>query len=170
MLNRLQDYIYYDGLFTLCQCYPSVQYTRDQMFETARLTLRRYRPSDDQLFFTLYDEYDVLLNLVEGYIVPSADAHKARLEAMARCFLFVVVETKDTKEFIGFTLLNQRNGPLSRDAEIGIGLGEKWWGKGYGTEIMAWLVQYAFKGLALHRLSLCVWSSNARAVSMYEHL
>ncbi|KAI0781620.1 acyl-CoA N-acyltransferase [Irpex lacteus] len=140
------------------------------MFATTRLTLRRYRPSDDQFFFGLYDQYNVLVNLVDGYIVPSPEAHKARLEAMTRCLLFVVVETKDTKESIGFALLNQRNGPLSRDAEIGIGLDENWWGKGYGTEVMSWLVQYAFQGLALHRLSICVWSSNTRAIAMYEHL
>ncbi|KAI0685163.1 acyl-CoA N-acyltransferase [Cytidiella melzeri] len=88
---------------------------------------------------------------------------------MTHCLLFVVVENQETKEPMGFTLLSQRN-PLDRNAEIGIALSEKWWGQGFGTEVMDWLVQYTFSGLALHRLSLCVWSSNERAVAMYEHL
>ena len=37
------------------------------MFETQRLILRRYVPSDEQFFFRLYDEYPVLNNLVDGY-------------------------------------------------------------------------------------------------------
>ncbi|KAI0693069.1 acyl-CoA N-acyltransferase [Cytidiella melzeri] len=88
---------------------------------------------------------------------------------MTHCLLFVVVENRETQEAMGFTLLAQRN-PLDRNAEIGVALSQKWWGQGFGTEVMDWLIQYAFSGLALHRLSLYVWSSNERAVTMYEHL
>lgn len=140
------------------------------MFETKRLTLRRYRSSDEELLLNLFDEYPVLLGITSGYVVPSPDSHKARLEAMLKCLLFVIVEEKETKSLVGFTLLNQTSGPLNRDADIGIGLTEIKWGKGYGTEILSWLVKYSFEGLALHRLSLAVWSSNASAIRLYEKL
>ncbi|EIM80871.1 acyl-CoA N-acyltransferase [Stereum hirsutum FP-91666 SS1] len=88
---------------------------------------------------------------------------------MTKCLLFVVVVDKGSGENMGFTLLQHRN-PLDRNAEIGIAIGQKWWGKGYGTEIMSWLIPYAFRGLSQHRLSLHVWRSNSRALKMYEKL
>lgn len=139
------------------------------MFETERLTLRGYRPSDDEFFMGLFDEYPVLVNLTDGYITPNLAGHKARLDAMTKCLLFVVVVDKASGEKMGFTLLQHRN-PLDRNAEIGIAIGQKWWGKGYGTEIMSWLIPYAFRGLSQHRLSLHVWKSNVRALTMYEKL
>lgn len=139
------------------------------MFSTERLNLRGYRPSDDEFFFSLFDEYAVLINLTDGYTLPNLAGHKARLDAMSHSLLFLVVENKETGEPMGFTLLAQRN-PLDRNAEIGVAISQRWWGKGFGTEIMKWLIQYAFSGLALHRLSLYVWRSNDRAVVMYERL
>lgn len=141
----------------------------NDMFETKRVKLRGYRPSDDEFFFSLFDEYPVLLNLTDGYILPDLGTHRARLDAMTHCLLFVVVENKETGEPMGFTLLAQRNA-LDRNAEIGVALSQKWWGQGFGTEVMNWLIQYSFSGLALNRLSLYVWSINLRAVTMYEHL
>ncbi|MFC1923049.1 GNAT family N-acetyltransferase [Chloroflexota bacterium] len=58
---------------------------------------------------------------------------------------------------------------LLRDAWIGIGLGEReYWGKGYGTDAMRILLRYAFEELNLHRLSLCVFEYNPRAIHSYE--
>src|SRR6185437_5461536 len=41
-------------------------------------------------------------------------------------------------------------------------------GRGYGTEALQLLVRHAFSGLGLHRLSVRVLASNARAVRCYE--
>ncbi|KAI0310934.1 acyl-CoA N-acyltransferase [Amylostereum chailletii] len=139
------------------------------MFETTRLILRGYHPSDEGFFFSLYNEYNVLVNLTEGYATPSPDAHRQRLEAMVRCGLFVVIVDKESGQTMGFTLL-QLHAAKDADADLGIGLSEKWWGKGYGTEVMEWLIQYAFDGMALRRLSLYVLQSNPRAVALYEKL
>ena len=89
---------------------------------------------------------------------------------MKHCLLFVVVEDKETKTAIGFTLLNQTSGILNRDAEVGIALAKDWRGKGYGAEILAWLIRHSFNGLALNRLSLVVWASNSSAVKLYERV
>ncbi|TFK40592.1 acyl-CoA N-acyltransferase [Crucibulum laeve] len=44
------------------------------------------------------------------------------------------------------------------------------WGKGYDTEVTRFLVNYAFKNLAVHRISLGVFDSNAGAMKLYKKI
>jgi RimJ/RimL family protein N-acetyltransferase len=65
---------------------------------------------------------------------------------------------------IGITLDNR-----NRVGSIGIVIGEKpYWGKGYGTEALQILIEYAFQTLNLHRVELMVYSSNPRAIACYN--
>jgi RimJ/RimL family protein N-acetyltransferase len=91
------------------------------------------------------------------------------LDKMTKCALFVVVADKESGDTMGFTLINIAT-PRNLDGDIGMALGEKWWGKGYATEIMNWLMAYSFKALGLRRLSLFVFSSNSRAITLYENV
>lgn len=55
-----------------------------------------------------------------------------------------------------------------RTAEFGILIGEKeCWGKGYGTEVAALMLDYGFNALDLHNIMLRVYSNNPRGVSAY---
>ena len=55
------------------------------------------------------------------------------------------------------------------DAYIGIGIGEReFWGKGYGSDAMGIMLQYAFTELNLHRVTLNVFEYNQRAIRSYE--
>ena len=55
------------------------------------------------------------------------------------------------------------------DTIVSIGLGEpEYWGKGYGTEAMHLVLQYAFTELNLHRVTLFVFEYNARGIRSYE--
>jgi len=139
------------------------------MFKTNRLILRGYRPSDQDFFLDLFDTYDILVNLTAEPTTPGFDAHREMLDKMIKCTLFVVVTDKESGERMGFTLINIPT-PRNLDGEIGMALGEKWWGKGYATEIMDWLIGYSFKVLGLRRLSLFVFSSNSRAIYLYENV
>ncbi len=61
------------------------------------------------------------------------------------------------------------NMKMHGDAFVGIGVGEPdYWGKGYGTEAMKLIVQYAFLELNLERVSLDVFEYNPRAIRSYE--
>ena len=52
---------------------------------------------------------------------------------------------------------------------MGIGIGEQTcWSKGRGTDAMRIFLRYAFTELNLHRISLDVLDSNARAIRSYE--
>jgi RimJ/RimL family protein N-acetyltransferase len=52
---------------------------------------------------------------------------------------------------------------------LGIGIGDKeYWDGGYGTDAMLPLCGYGFAECNLHRIELCVYASNARAIRCYE--
>jgi RimJ/RimL family protein N-acetyltransferase len=55
------------------------------------------------------------------------------------------------------------------DVNVGIGIGEReYWGKGYGTDAMRVMLDFAFMELNLHRISLMVLATNTRAIRSYE--
>ena len=55
-------------------------------------------------------------------------------------------------------------------AEVGIALGSKSWGHGFGSEALGILFDFAFNALDLHRLEADVDPNNARSVAMFERL
>lgn len=58
---------------------------------------------------------------------------------------------------------------VNSSAELGILIGDKdEWNKGYGTEAMLLLIRHCFDTLNLNRVSLRVYSENARARRAYE--
>ena len=82
--------------------------------------------------------------------------------------LFLLIRTLEEERTIGLIGLDGIRWTHG-DAWIGIGLGEReYWGKGYGTDAMRILLRYAFEELNLHRLSLCVFEYNPRAIRSYE--
>jgi RimJ/RimL family protein N-acetyltransferase len=59
----------------------------------------------------------------------------------------------------------------NHSANIRIGLfSEQDFNKGYGTEAMQLMVDYGFKILNLHRISLGVYAFNPRAIRVYEKI
>lgn len=56
-----------------------------------------------------------------------------------------------------------------RNAEVGIVIGKKEdWDKGYGTDAVLTLLDFAFNRMNLHRIYLRVWDFNLRAIKSYE--
>ena len=61
--------------------------------------------------------------------------------------------------------------PRNRSAELAIVIGNKdYWSKGFGTKIMAQLIDWGFEGMNLNRLFLHVFSFNVRAINLYEKM
>jgi RimJ/RimL family protein N-acetyltransferase len=59
----------------------------------------------------------------------------------------------------------------NRSAEIGITIGEKeYQNKGYGTEAIELLLDYAFSTVNLNRIELSVYEYNVRALKVYSKL
>ena len=60
---------------------------------------------------------------------------------------------------------------LNQTAEVGIFIGDKkLWSNGYGTEALSLLLDYGFKALNLHNVSLRVYSFNERAQKCYDKI
>ncbi len=79
---------------------------------------------------------------------------------------FVIYE-QATMRAIGFTDLRHINFQR-RIAELGIVIGEKdCWGKGFGTEAVTLVLDYAFNVLGLHNVMLSTNSFNERAIRCY---
>ena len=56
-----------------------------------------------------------------------------------------------------------------RSGELGISIGEReFQSKGYGVEAIGLLLEYGFATLGLHRVGLCVYENNPRAIRCYE--
>ena len=58
----------------------------------------------------------------------------------------------------------------NREGSLVINILLEFWGNGYGSEALECVADHAFKNLALHRLSLGVFSYNQRAVATYRKL
>lgn len=164
---------------------------------TRRLNLREARESDRDVIFNLFNDpvvqrgpaYSVPLGLKK---------RKGILEVPDKVLFFAVIESKgplgegsngapsphitqaadasdeklqkDVKPedlFVGLAFLHMTS-EKNRDASLAIGLDEKWRGRGYGTEVMRWLVDYSFENLGLHRMSLTVMDDNYPAIALYK--
>ena len=78
------------------------------------------------------------------------------------------IRTLEEDQLIGFVALFEifwNHG----DAWVAIGLGEAdYWGKGFGSDAMQLVLRYAFHELNFHRVTLCVFEYNPRAIRSYQ--
>lgn len=69
---------------------------------------------------------------------------------------------------IGICMLWRHN-PVAATAELGISIGDRdYWGRGYGREAIALLLDYGFRIRNLRRIYLSTSSSNERALRCYR--
>ncbi|KAJ3515383.1 hypothetical protein NLJ89_g1792 [Agrocybe chaxingu] len=141
------------------------------MFTTERTILRAYGPADLPLLLGFVNNPLVQSTLISDPIVPRNHRFAVKLEEIANeALLYVIIEATDKEggpQPIGaasITVANVKN----RDVTFGIGLVPSAWNQGYGTEVTKFLVDYAFKNLAVHRISLGVLDSNPGAIKLYK--
>jgi RimJ/RimL family protein N-acetyltransferase len=129
-------------------------------------------PADAELWAAWLNDLEVALPLGdEAYgLFTAEDQARDIADIMARHdHVFTVVE-RATDRPIGRCLLFGLN-KTDRATEAGVFIGEKdCWGKGYGTEAMRLLLDYAFNLLNLHSVMLGVFSFNDRAIHSYRSL
>ena len=81
--------------------------------------------------------------------------------------IILAIETKDGIYLGGIGL--HRINYFDCHAEVGIVIGKKEYrGKGYGTDAMLTVLNYAFNQLNLHKVYLHVYSFNKRGIRSYE--
>ncbi|KAE9398104.1 acyl-CoA N-acyltransferase [Gymnopus androsaceus JB14] len=138
------------------------------MFETDRLRLRAVREADFENLMVLFNHDRVEKMLTSGFVVPlGVKAEKELREMCSSRLLYVIIETKDNHEFVGFISLWDAQ-MKNRDARLGMALLPSFWGRGYATEVLRFIIDYAFRQLALHRVSLHVFGNNTAAIKVYN--
>ncbi|KAH9998013.1 acyl-CoA N-acyltransferase [Russula vinacea] len=120
-------------------------------FETERTILRAFKPGDSDLLRNLYDDPEIQSLAFTDYVAPKLEKW---IKEMA----------SSHENFPGFL------GLVEDKESRAIALKREWWGKGIGTEITRWLVNHAFRKLAVHRVTLNVLANNDRALAMYKRV
>ena len=74
----------------------------------------------------------------------------------------------DNNTFVGCCSLIPQPDVYRINAEIGYWIGESYWGKGYATEAVKLLIDYAFEELDLLRVYACVFEYNTGSMRVLE--
>ncbi len=116
--------------------------------------------NDPEVKNNLLMRYPISRYQEEKWIERAVDETNKRNKAFA-------IETKEGVYLGGISLhgIDWEN----RNAEVGIVIGKKeYWGKGYGTDAMMSILDFAFNQMNLHRVYLRVFEYNLRGMKSYE--
>nr|WP_272913728.1 GNAT family protein [Halalkalibacter okhensis] len=143
------------------------------MLSSKNLRLRKMGNEDIEKYHTWRNDIDVMITTSPTLDVYSIDETKKFVEEVilnSHSSKSYIIELKKDHSPIGVTSLINIDSK-NRNAECIIDIGEKeYWGKGYGSEALKVLLDYAFLELNLHRVSLRVFSLNERAIHIYNKL
>jgi diamine N-acetyltransferase len=121
------------------------------------------------LFHRWINDFEVVQGLTTGLRPLSIEMEQVWYDAAIKKSdsVYFVIYERETKQPIGITDLHNID-HVHGTAEFGIIIGEKsCWGRGYGTEVTALILEYGFKILDLHNIWLRVFSFNERARRAY---
>ncbi|KAI0789763.1 acyl-CoA N-acyltransferase [Abortiporus biennis] len=145
-------------------------HTSATMFTTERLILRAYREEDVDETLKMWNDLTIQQLTAIDHVVPRGPNQKQEVRSwFEKNRLHVILEDKASGSYVGFMAIEDQN-PKNRDGEFGITIKPEFTNKGYGTEVLRWAIDYAFKGLNLHRLWLKSFGHNERAIHVYKKL
>jgi diamine N-acetyltransferase len=165
ILKRFNDYMFGESM-------PIRENVLSQKTLTGRRVILRPFCIDDLLYVQKWSN-DVELRKLIGEVSPMSDAETKKwyedlLADKDRMWFAIVLKKGD--RVIGEAGLLRMFRPW-RNTDITIIIGEKdAWGKGYGTETGRLLLDYAFKQLGFHRISVGVVGFNKRALKFWKSL
>jgi RimJ/RimL family protein N-acetyltransferase len=134
------------------------------------VVLRRHRGENLRAFLRWYTDPEVA-RLTRYQETPLSGDEIQRFfygRIMGTDFLAMAIHIRETDRLIGtcaFSQLDGDNGSTLYHITIGE---HDAWGRGYGTEATALMVEHAFARLGLHRVALHVFEFNTRAIRAYE--
>jgi len=139
--------------------------------EGERIYLRGVYPEDVNETYCRWMNDSAVNKYLESRFYPHSletlrDYVKGKLGDAESPFFAIIL--KDGDRHIG----NIKLGPINtihRFADIGIIIGEKdCWGKGYATEAICLVVDYAFKTLNLHKVTAGFYEPNKQSMKAFE--
>ena len=132
------------------------------------LRFEKFEEKHIPLYYQWRNDPEVAKFDQSGFIRPMGyDEVEAWSQRMVEGLSFITFDGDVPLGTAAFMNLDERN----RHAELAVVIGNKdYWGKGFGTQIMEQLLDWGFNGLNLNRLYLHVFSSNQRAINLYEKM
>ncbi len=125
------------------------------MFVSERIRLRKMIEEDIRVYHTWRNDIDVMISTSPALDLYTYEETKSFVETVilgTNTSKSYIIEERETDQPIGITSLIHIDSK-NRNAECIIDLGDKnSWGKGYGTEALNLLLDYAFLELNLHRV------------------
>ena len=123
--------------------------------------------NDAEKYTAWLNDLEVTEHLLVYPHIISIENEKGFLEKLSREHTYSIIDN-GSNELIGncgFSDIDH----INQTGEVGMFIGDKkYWNKGYGTEALTLLLDYGFKALNLHNISLRVYSFNERAIKAYE--
>ena len=143
-------------------------------FETKRLRLRQWNPTDSEPFAALNSDPRVMEFFPAMLTSAESDAMADRCQSFIeeRGWGFWAVESKATHDFIGFVGLHIPSAelPFSPCVEIGWRLAHQYWGKGFATEAASGALRVGFEVLRLPEIVSFTTINNRRSRAVMERL
>lgn len=133
-----------------------------------KICLRPFDEIDMPYLLKWYNDYE--LNRLAGWSNGKVSASKLKYN-MSRSFgsdpMNLMIDNLEGKP-IGTIQLYEID-EQDKSCKLGIRIGDKdYWSKGYGTDSVKTLVEYAFMKVGLYRVALRVYEFNERAARCYE--
>jgi RimJ/RimL family protein N-acetyltransferase len=141
--------------------------------ESERLILRRFDDSDLMPFLAYRNDpevarYQAWESCTEHEASAMIDELKSLQPGTPGEWFQFAIELKETAALIGDCALKvEQDG---RQAEIGFTLAREHWGKGYASEAVSRLLDYAFGNLGLHRVVAITDRENEPSIALLERL
>ncbi|MDD4031427.1 MAG: GNAT family protein [Bacteroidales bacterium] len=125
--------------------------------------------NDYEQYVAWLNDEEVTRNLTLAPMVISVENEKEILSRLAKDHNYGIIDKKTDKLIgnAGFVSIDH----IHKTAEVGIFIGDKkFWEKGYGTEALSLLIDYAYRVLNLHNIMLRVYAYNERAIACYTKI
>jgi len=142
------------------------------LFETVHLRVRMFESSDAEQLYRNHSEDAMRKWIPNEYYADIAEAEDAirfyRNCTENRCLPYVLaVESKENGELIGDAGVNEVDGqPL--EVEIGYSIAENYGGRGYATELVGAMTDFAAKSFGIRVLYGRVLHGNGASVRVLE--
>ncbi|TPG88166.1 N-acetyltransferase [Brevibacillus laterosporus] len=140
------------------------------LFQSARIYLRKMTADDVTIYHTWRNDMEVMRTTnpsIDLFTLDSTQEFVNLGSSTSKSYMIIDKESESSIGIVSLIQIDYKN----RNAECIIDIGEKaYWGKGYGTEALKLLLDYAFLELNLHRVSLRVFSFNKKAIALYERM
>ena len=133
-----------------------------------RLYLSPANPDDFEKFTHWINDNEVGIYIGQVCKSYSYAAEKEALEKFSKDSNFFIIVDEKTNSAIG-SLSLMKVDHVQGSAELGIFIGDKaYWSRGYGSEAITLLLDYAFNALNLNNVMLTVKAFNERALACYK--